>query len=243
MKVEVLDELGEVLTEFETDEEGCFKKEFALAEMNVWKDRPAVQELTLRMNYKKNPVVMENIEVNYFHKYEVKNLHVGRKTEEGVAYVLGARQSGDKVLMDIWRVDFTEDAVFLDVPDFQGGSITAYTAMEGQMILAPEVITVELEEGMEFGTYFSQVMPEHSLLRGMVSYTNSIEEMNGIIPEALTKLSLKTAEDIQDYVDAYYQLGHEYPTFYIKTTNSLVLSVDVAVVVASGAKPGVEETE
>ena len=229
VRVEVMSESGEKLAEFVTDEEGRFEEEFALEEVNAWEETPLVQLLTLHLYYKKHPVVLENIQVNYFHRYEIEGLHVGRKTQESLVYVTGASVQNGQNVMDIVRIELDEDVFAFDAPDGYGGSYTAYAAMPGQLHLASDGETVLLEEGMEFETLYGIMMPEGSLVRGLMDFANSVDS---IVPEGLTQASLSSAQEIQDYVDAYYEINGQYPSFLLKTVNCLAISAEPVAVVA-----------
>ena len=65
VRVEVVSKSGKVLSEFVTDKNGRFEAEFALEEINVWEQTPLVQELTLHLYYKRNPVVLESTPADY----------------------------------------------------------------------------------------------------------------------------------------------------------------------------------
>ena len=126
VRVEVVSKSGKVLSEFVTDKNGRFEAEFALEEINVWEQTPLVQELTLHLYYKRNPVVLEDIQADYFHSYEVNGLHVGRKTVETLAYVLGASTQDGQTAVEILRFELDEAAIGFDAPDGFGGSYPAY---------------------------------------------------------------------------------------------------------------------
>ena len=82
---------------------------------------------------------------------------------------------------------------------------------------------------MEFETLYGIMMPEGSLVRGLMDFANSVDS---IVPEGLTQASLSSAQEIQDYVDAYYEINGQYPTFLLKTVNSLAISAEPVAVVA-----------
>ena len=232
VRVEVVSKSGEKLAEFVTDKNGRFEAEFALEEINVREQTPLVQELTLRLYYKRNPVVLEDIQADYFHSYEVNGLHVGRKTQESLAYVQGASVQDGQTAVQILRIGLDEDVWSLDAPDGFGGSYPAYVALPGQMHTASDAETVLLEEGVELETVYGRLMPEGSALRGILDFVN---ETGGFAPDGLTEASLSGAQEIQDYVDAYYEINGQYPVFLLKTVNSLVVSAEPAMVVADEA--------
>lgn len=232
VRVEVMDKGGEKLAEFVTDENGRFEAEFALEEVNAWEETPLVQELTLHLYYKRHPVILEEIALNYFHRYEIEGLHVGKKTQETLVYVTGASAQDGQTVMDITRIYLDEDVLSFEAPDGYGGSYTAYAAMPGQMKLASDGESVLLEEGMEFDTLYGLLMPEGSLTRGLLDFA---DEVGGFAPEGLTQASLSDAQEIQDYVDAYYEINGQYPTFLLKTINSLAVSAEPVAVVADEA--------
>lgn len=232
VRVEVVSKSGEKLAEFVTDKEGWFEAEFALEEINVWEQTPLVQELTLHLYYKRNPVVLEDIQADYFHSYEVNGLHVGRKTQESLVYVQGASVQNGQNTMQILRIGLDEDVWSFDAPDGFGGSYPAYVALPGQLHTASDAETVLLKEGAELETVYGRLMPEGSALRGILDFVN---EAGSIAPDGLTQASLSTAQEIQDYVDAYYEINGQYPVFLLKTVNSLVVSAEPAMVVADEA--------
>lgn len=141
VRVEVVSKSGKVLSEFVTDKNGRFEAEFALEEINVWEQTPLVQELTLHLYYKRNPVVLEDIQADYFHSYEVNGLHVGRKTVETLAYVLGASTQDGQTAVEILRFELDEAAIGFDAPDGFGGSYPAYVALPGQLHTASDAET------------------------------------------------------------------------------------------------------
>ena len=232
VRVEVVGKSGKVLAEFVTDKNGKFEAEFALEEINVWEQTPLVQELTLHLYYKRNPVVLEDIQADYFHSYEVNGLHVGRKTQESLVYVQGASAQDGQTAVQILRISLDEDVWRLDAPDGFGGSYPAYVALPGQMHTASDAETVLLEEGVELETVYGRLMPEGSALRGILDFVN---EAGSFAPDGLTEASLSDAQEIQDYVDAYYEINGQYPVFLLKTVNSLVVSAEAAMVAADEA--------
>ena len=163
VRVEVVSKSGEKLAEFVTDKNGRFEAEFALEEINVREQTPLVQELTLHLYYKRNPVVLEDIQADYFHSYEVNGLHVGRKTQESLAYVQGASVQDGQTAVQILRIRLDEDVWSLDAPDGFGGSYPAYVALPGQMHTASDAETVLLEEGVELETVYGRLCPHSDL--------------------------------------------------------------------------------
>ena len=228
-RIEVMSPKGERLAEFVTDENGWFEEEFVLEEINAWEETPLVQLLTLHLYYKKNPVVLENVQINYFHRYEIEGLHVGRKTQESLVYVTGASVQDGQNVMDIVRIELDEDVFAFDAPDGYGGSYPAYAPLPGQMRLASDGESVLLEEGMEFQTLYGLIMPEDSLLRGLMDF---VDAAGNIVPEGLMQATLSNAQEIQEFVDAYYEVNGQYPTFLLKTVNSLAVSAEPVAVVA-----------
>ena len=227
VRVEVVSKSGKVLSEFVTDKNGRFEAEFALEEINVWEQTPLVQELTLHLYYKRNPVVLEDIQADYFHSYEVNGLHVGRKTVETLAYVLGASTQDGQTAVEILRFELDEAAIGFDAPDGFGGSYPAYVALPGQLHTASDAETVLLKEGVELETLYGRLIPEGSMLRGMLDYAN---EADGIGGSGVTQASLSDAQAIQEYVDAYYEVNGQYPSFLLEMVNSLIVSGEVALV-------------
>ena len=227
VRVEVVSKSGKVLSEFVTDKNGRFEAEFALEEINVWEQTPLVQELTLHLYYKRNPVVLEDIQADYFHSYEVNGLHVGRKTVETLAYVLGASTQDGQTAVEILRFELDEAAIGFDAPDGFGGSYPAYVALPGQLHTASDAETVLLKEGVELETLYGRLIPEGSMLRGMLDYAN---EADGIGGSGVTQASLSDAQEIQEYVDAYYEANGQYPTFQLEMVNSLIVSGEAALV-------------
>lgn len=232
VRVEVVSKSGKVLSEFVTDKNGRFEAEFALEEINVWEQTPLVQELTLHLYYKRNPVVLEDIQADYFHSYEVNGLHVGRKTVETLAYVLGASTQDGQTAVEILRFELDEAAIGFDAPDGFGGSYPAYVALPGQLHTASDAETVLLKEGVELETLYGRLIPEESMLRGMLDYAN---EADGIGGSGVTQASLSDAQAIQEYVDAYYEVNGQYPSFLLEMVNSLIVSGEVALVDADEA--------
>ena len=232
VRVEVVSKSGKVLSEFVTDKNGRFEAEFALEEINVWEQTPLVQELTLHLYYKRNPVVLEDIQADYFHSYEVNGLHVGRKTVETLAYVLGASTQDGQTAVEILRFELDEAAIGFDAPDGFGGSYPAYVALPGQLHTASDAETVLLKEGVELETLYGRLIPEGSMLRGMLDYAN---EADGIGGSGVTQASLSDAQAIQEYVDAYYEVNGQYPSFLLEMVNSLIVSGEVALVDADEA--------
>ena len=232
VRVEVVSKSGKVLSEFVTDKNGRFEAEFALEEINVWEQTPLVQELTLHLYYKRNPVVLEDIKADYFHSYEVNGLHVGRKTVETLAYVLGASTQDGQTAVEILRFELDEAAIGFDAPDGFGGSYPAYVALPGQLHAASDAETVLLKEGGELETLYGRLIPEGSMLRGMLDYAN---EADGIGGSGVTQASLSDAQEIQEYVDAYYEVNGQYPAFLLEMVNSLIISGEAALVDADEA--------
>lgn len=232
VRVEVVSKSGKVLSEFVTDKNGRFEAEFALEEINVWEQTPLVQELTLHLYYKRNPVVLEDIQADYFHSYEVNGLHVGRKTVETLAYVLGASTQDGQTAVEILRFELDEAVIGFDAPDGFGGSYPAYVALPGQLHAASDAETVLLKEGVELETLYGRLIPEGSILRGMLDYAN---EADGIGGSGVTQASLSDAQEIQEYVDAYYEVNGQYPAFLLEMVNSLIISGEAALVDADEA--------
>ena len=129
-------------------------------------------------------------------------------------------------------IGLDEDVWSFDAPDGFGGSYPAYVALPGQLHTASDAETVLLKEGAELETVYGRLMPEGSALRGILDFVN---EAGSIAPDGLTQASLSTAQEIQDYVDAYYEINGQYPVFLLKTVNSLVVSAEPAMVVADEA--------
>lgn len=232
VRVEVVSKSGKVLSEFVTDKNGRFEAEFALEEINVWEQTPLVQELTLHLYYKRNPVVLEDIQADYFHSYEVNGLHVGRKTVETLAYVLGASTQDGQTAVEILRFELDEAVIGFDAPDGFGGSYPAYVALPGQLHAASDAETVLLKEGVELETLYGRLIPEGSMLRGMLDYAN---EADGIGGSGVTQASLSDAQAIQEYVNAYYEVNGQYPAFLLEMVNSLIISGEAALVDADEA--------
>lgn len=232
VRVEVVSKSGKVLSEFVTDKNGRFEAEFALEEINVWEQTPLVQELTLHLYYKRNPVVLEDIQADYFHSYEVNGLHVGSKTVETLAYVLGASTQDGQTAVEILRFELDEAVIGFDAPDGFGGSYPAYVALPGQLHTASDAETVLLKEGVELETLYGRLIPEGSMLRGMLDYVNEAEGIGG---NGVTQASLSDAQAIQEYVDVYYEVNGQYPSFLLEMVNSLIVSGEVALVDADEA--------
>ena len=72
-------------------------------------------------------------------------------------------------------------------------------------------------------------MPEDSLLRGLMDF---VDAAGNIVPEGLMQATLSNAQEIQEFVDAYYEVNGQYPTFLLKTVNSLAVSAEPVAVVA-----------
>ena len=227
VRVEVVSKSGKVLSEFVTDKNGRFEAEFALEEINVWEQTPLVQELTLHLYYKRNPVVLEDIQADYFHSYEVNGLHVGRKTVETLAYVLGASTQDGQTAVEILRFELDEAAIGFDAPDGFGGSYPAYVALPGQLHTASDAETVLLKEGVELETLYGRLIPEGSMLRGVLDF---VSEAGGAGGSGVPQASLSDAQAIQEYVDAYYEANGQYPTFQLEMVNSLIVSGEAALV-------------
>ena len=227
VRVEVVSKSGEKLTEFVTDKNGRFEAEFALEEINVWEQTPLVQELTLHLYYKRNPVVLEDIQADYFHSYEVNGLHVGRKTVETLAYVFGASTQDGQTAVEILRFELDEAAIGFDAPDGFGGSYPAYVALPGQLHTASDAETVLLKEGVELETLYGRLIPEGSMLRGVLDF---VSEAGGAGGSGVPQASLSDAQAIQEYVDAYYEANGQYPTFQLEMVNSLIVSGEAALV-------------
>ena len=51
----------------------------------------------------------------------------------------------------------------------------------------------------------------------------------------MTQASLSDAQEIQEYVDAYYEVNGQYPAFLLEMVNSLIISGEAALVDADEA--------
>ena len=89
-----------------------------------------------------------------------------------------------------------------------------------------------MKEGVELETLYGRLIPEGSMLRGMLDYAN---EADGIGGSGVTQASLSDAQAIQEYVDAYYEVNGQYPSFLLEMVNSLIVSGEVALVDADEA--------
>lgn len=224
VKIEVVGDDGTTLTEFVTDEEGMFNEAFELNDVDPYAAAPLTRVLTLHLTHKKNPEVLERIEVASFKSYLIEGLHAGRKTDQFKAYLYGAKDENGRTVLDILRVNLAEDTVYFDIPDWQEGTYETYTVLPGQMELGSELESVMLDEKMTFETIYTQMIPEGSFIGGMARLMSQLE--NDMLPEALLKTKLHDAGDIQAFVDAYVEINGEYPSFEINTVNSLVESME-----------------
>lgn len=233
VEIKVIGETGEVLAEFETDEDGWFDQAFVLDEVDNLQENPGQKNLTLHLYYKRNPVILEPITVEYFKNYLIEGLHAGKKTETICAYLNSARVEEGQTIIDITRITIAEDTVYFDIPDWQSGTFKTYAAFPGQAQVAEQRESIQLEEGLVFGSIYSQMMPEGSLVGGFYRMFAQAYGDDSIIPEALLETELDNAEEIQAYIEAYVNINGEYPAYEMDMVNSLVDYLEPVMVVTS----------
>lgn len=231
VKIEVVGDDGTTLAEFVTDEDGFFDEAFELNEADPYAVEPLQRVLTLHLTHKKNPEVLERIEVASFKSYLIEGLHAGRKTDQFKAYLYGAKDEDGRTVLDILRVTLDEDTVYFDIPDWQEGTYETYTVLPGQMELGSDLESVMLEDKMTFETIYTRMMPEGSFVGGMARLISQMED--GMLPEALLKTKLHAAADVQAFVDAYVEINGEYPSFEFYTVNSEVEEMEPIMILTS----------
>lgn len=231
VKIEVVGDDGSTIHEFKTDADGEFDESFELDDVNPYTDTPIQKVLTLHLTYRRNPVVLEYIQIQCFHSYLITGLHAGKKTEEVIAYVNGARDEGGRTVLDISRIELADDTLCFDVPDWQDGTFGAYAAMPDQISVASDMESVVLDDDVAVRTIYSQVAPEGSLLNGLMRFVGEAYEDDTI--EDIFRADMHTAEEIQKFIDVYTEVNGEIPAFRIKKVNSLVDSMEQVVVVTA----------
>lgn len=230
VKVKVLEEDGTILKEFETDEEGWFDEAFEWEGTDANDPGMDQRTLTLQLDHRRDPLILEDIQVQCFHSYLVEGLHVGEKKEEITAYLHGAVEQDGETVLKITRITFAEDTVYFDLPDWHDGTYKTYTAYPEEVEISEETESLQLGKKVTFETLYTQMMPEGSLVGGMARlFSHEDAEM---FPPEILKTKLHDASDIQAFVDTYLRLNGEYPTFQIEKVNSLVKSMEpVAVII------------
>lgn len=241
VRIEITSEEGEVLAKAVTDKEGKFVSTVQMELVNLKSDEPVIRPLTLHMFYKKYPEVLESVQVECFHKYEVEGLHVGYRKENKLVYLIGAREENKKTVVDALEIFLAEDCIYLEVPDWNGDVYPTYGPMPGEMELASDMISLQLDKGLAIHTVYNQVMPPDDIMGQLMG-----EIYKEYIPEAepLLQDELRTASDIQSFIDTYCEINGEYPAFEVSTVNSIIKDIDAVFVVApSGEGLGVPEKQ
>lgn len=241
VRIEITSEEGAVLAEAVTDKEGRFVSTVQMELVDLESDEPVNRPLTLHMFYKKYPEVLESIQVECFHKYEVEGLHVGYRKENKLVYLIGAREENRKTVVDALEIFLAEDCIYLEVPDWNGDVYPTYGPMPGEMELASDMISLQLDKGLAIHTVYNQVMPSDDLMGQLMGelYREYIPEV-----EPLLQDELRTASDIQSFIDTYCDINGEYPAFKVSTVNSIIKDIDAVFVVApSGEGLGVPEKQ
>ncbi|MCC8126687.1 MAG: hypothetical protein LIO92_04735 [Clostridiales bacterium] len=226
VKLQLKEEDGTLLAECVTGEEGRFDLSFDMAGADsLDTDTAAVRTLTAEMNYKKYPVVMQDMEVTSGKKYEVNGLHVGERSEDRLIYLDGARTTNDGQVMILGReIDLGEDSFAVDVPDYQGGiAYTAYFSSTGEFEVL-EQNSYQLRDGVTFGSFYTASMPEGG-------WADTLMKVTGVagssLPDALLNREMHTEEEINDFVAAYRKLNREQsPVLVITTVNSEVKAAE-----------------
>lgn len=222
VKIEVVGDDGTTLHEFKTDRNGEFDEAFELNNIDPDAQTPIQRELTLHLTYKRNPVILEYIQIQCFHSYRIEGLHAGKKTEEVIAYVNSARDEGGRTVLDISKVAIDDDTLSFDVPDWHDGTFEAYVALPGQIQVENDMESVILGEDVAIRTVYSQAAPEGSLMGGLVEFVGQTDDDIA----RLFQSDMHTAMEIQHFLDIYTQINGEPPAFRIKKVNSLVDSME-----------------
>ncbi|MCD8222315.1 MAG: hypothetical protein LUD07_09105 [Clostridiales bacterium] len=226
VELQLKEEDGTVLAECVTDEQGWFDISFDMAGADsLDTDSAAVRVLTAEMNYKKYPLVMQDMEITSGRKYQVNGLHVGERTEDRLIFLDGARTTNDGRVMLLGReIDLGENSFAMDVPDYQGGiAYTAYFSATGEYEVL-EQNSYLLRDGVTFGSFYTASMPEGGLADTLMQITGVA---GSVLPDALLNREMHTESEINDFVEAYRKLNQEQsPVLVITTVNSEVKAAE-----------------
>lgn len=230
VKIEVVGDDGKTLHEFQTDANGEFDEAFELNDVDPYADTPVQRELTLYLTYRRNPVILEYIQVQCFHSYLIQGLHAGKRVEEVIAYVRGVREEEGRTVLDIYKIELTDDTINFGVPDWHDGYIDTYAAMPDQIWVDADAESVVLDDDVSIQTIYAQMAPKGSLMGGLAEL---VGQMEGGLTEDLFQTEIQTAEEIRRYIDRYTEINGEVPAFRIRKVNSLVDSMEQVVVLTA----------
>lgn len=227
--MEIYDEDGRLLVESETDDNGVFDMAFVYGDMTMVLGGAGmdVRKVNLHMNYRWYPVVMEVLEVKGMKKYQVDGLRVGEKEKERLVYLTGARTENGKTVLLVQDIDLGEGAFSLAVPDYQGGSsYTAYFSITGE-IGRSEVESLIMRDNVALGSVYTSMMPEGGLLDGLSSLTDN---MGGVFPDSFRNREMRTAEEINAFIEDYRRVNDMDPVYVLTTVNSEVKDAEPSMV-------------
>ncbi len=230
VKVEVLDTVGNLLAEFETHDEGTFDIAFELEDVDPFSEEPIMIDLTLRMKYKRYEELLETVEVQVFHNSRIDGLRVGEKEEVIKGYLCGAKTFDGKTMLDIRRITIYDEEIYFDLQEWSDLYCRTYAIPAGQGEVSDLLERIVLEDDVTFETVYSKMMPDGSILGGMVNIMDAYLN-DSFMPAELIEDGLHNADEIQAFVDAYYEANHEYPTFEITKVNSVANHLEPIMVV------------
>lgn len=230
--VKILDEDGEELAKFTTEKDGMFDIAFEVEEADPFSEEPLMKNLTFHMEYKRYEPIMENVEVQVFQKSRIDGLRVGEVVEEILAYVVGASTLDGKTVLDIQRIGLTENSWQFDFQDWFEDYSKTYADFRQDSTVSDTIEKIVLEDDVTFETVYSKMMGEGSWGGDIMAFTSELtgHSYPSIVPEGLIKTKLHDAGDVQTYINEYYKINQQYPTFEIKKINSMASSLEPVIV-------------
>lgn len=229
VRIQIASEEGDILADTMTDKEGLFHVGVNLDSVNLEDDRPVVRPLTFHMYYKNYPEVLESVQVECTHIYEIEGLHVGIKKEAKMIYLTGAREEDGKTVIDALEITLPDDCLAESVYDDEGREYPLYAPAPGEMQLGADMISLQLQDGVKLPTLYGYLLQGSGMLKSVAGmlYEEFIPGAEGALQE-----ELRTAEEIQSYVQGYCKIEGSYPTLEVFTSNSIITGAKNAIILA-----------
>lgn len=230
LEVWISDETGAMVAEFKTDRAGNFDVSFAVEDVSIFDEGELQKQITFHIEEWWYPEILETVEIPVFRKAQVNGLWAGRLEESINCYLEDANEENGQVILNVRKIDIIGDRdtmINMNMPNFFGeGSYETYILGSGDYVLSDSIERIVLEDGMTFGTIFSEMYPDGTWAGELMQIFAGAGLSSEYAMDAFMNSDMHEANEIYEFIEQYKAINGDYPTYKIEKVNSRIDSIE-----------------
>ena len=210
-----------------TDRDGNFTLTFDLDDGDIYAERPDIRDLTLHMLTEQYAVCVLPVTVRSGHRYRIDGLRTGELEKENFVYLTGASKQNGRPVLDAHLIMMDKETCMLEPIEMLGLKDPVYAPFGDQITVDETVIRLMLPYRFSFSTVYGHAFEGMEWAGLMIdAFTGKNEG------QTLIQSELKDADQIDAYIQQYYETNREYPAYRMVTTNSKIKKLEPVYIVS-----------